>query len=209
MALEKERQQLHGEITRWREQQTQLTPGILDHLSTLHDSLPEHETLLLPSDLPSDLREQFGLSSLGSEEMRLREGQAYDALQSLRCQIRYSKTLVQQKNAKKNAIHGQYLNTWSGDLIRNADRKSQEYVQMYCHARAAMIRLGLSSNSTKFPELSADSIFMKDVSTPHKLGDGTKTEGWIWRVGLPDDLSEAERDDYAEDGRATFIPGSN
>jgi hypothetical protein len=182
-----------------------LTPGILDYLSTLHDSLPEQETLLLPSDLPSDLREKFGLSDLASAEMCLREGEAYDALQSLRSRIRYCNALVQHKNAKKNAIHGQYLNTRAGNLIRNANRKSQDYAQKYRHARSAMIRLGLPSNSTQFPELTTDSMFMKDYSRPHVPGDGSKIEGWIWCVGLPADMSDGERDEYAEDGIVTFI----
>jgi len=183
----------------------ELTPGVLDYLSTLHDSLPEHETLLLPSDLPSYLREKFGLSNLASDEMCLREGEAYDALHSLRSQIRYCNALVQHKNAKKNAVHGQYLSTRAGNLIRNANQKSQDYAQKYRHARAAMISLGLPSNSTQFPELTTDSMFMKDFSKPHVLGDGGKTEGWIWCVGLPADMSDAERDEYAEDGIVTFI----
>lgn len=203
--MEKERRQLQSDIKKWRKQQTELTPGVLDYVSNLQDSLPEHETLVLPSDLSSDLREKVGLSNLASNEMRLREGEAYDALQALRSQIRYCNALIQHKNAKNNAVHGQYLSTRAGNLIRNADRKSQDYAQKYRHARAAMIRLGLPSNSTRFPELTRESTFMKDLSISHVLGDGSKTEGWIWCVGLPVDMSDAERNEYAEDGMVAFI----
>jgi len=40
---------------------------------------------------------------------------------------------------------------------------------------------------------------MKDVSEKHKVGDGTITEGWIWRVGAMGSMSEEERDAFSEE----------
>jgi hypothetical protein len=40
---------------------------------------------------------------------------------------------------------------------------------------------------------------MKDVSEKHKVGDGTITEGWIWRVGAMGSMSEEERDASIEE----------
>lgn len=176
-------------------------PAIRNHPSRLPPTtLPEHEILFLPSDFTIQEHTKYKLEYLAQEEMCLREGEAHDALHALRSQIKYSIALLQHKNAKRNAIHGQDLNTRAGKLVQESNRKKRSHMQKYSASRAKMIALGLPTDNEQFPELKDGDTYMKDPSKPHKLGDGKKIEGWIWRVGITGDMTEEEREEYSEDG---------
>lgn len=203
--LEQERNNLSFEIANWRKQQQDVMPDIVNHLPRLSPSTSiEHEQLLLPSDLSPLEREKCGVTHLVHQELQLRRGQAHDALRSLRAQVKYVTALSHQKNSRKNAIHGQNLNTRVGTILSDAIQKRDGYAQKYRHTREAMIRLGMSEKSEEFPELKDADIWRKDPSQYHNLGDGQKTEGWIWRVGLPANMSDDEREEYLEDSAYPF-----
>lgn len=200
--LEQERSNLSFEIAKWRKQQHDVMPDVLNHLppsrlSPSESTSIEHEQLLLPSDLSPPEREKCGVTHLVHQELELRRGQAHDALRSLRAQVKYVMALSRQKNSRQNAIHGQYLNTRAGAVLSDAIQKRDGYKQKYRRTREAMIRLGMSSE--EFPELNDADLWRKDPLQYHKLGDGQKTEGWIWRVGLPQNMSDDEREEYLED----------
>ena len=203
--LEQERNNLSFEIANWCKQQQDVMPDIVNHLPRLSPSTSiEHEQLLLPSDLSPLEREKCGVTHLVHQELQLRRGQAHDALRSLRAQVKYVTALSHQKNSRKNAIHGQNLNTRVGTILSDAIQKRDGYAQKYRHTREAMIRLGMSEKSEEFPELNDTDIWRKDPSQYHNLGDGQKTEGWIWRVGLPANMSDDEREEYLEDSAYPF-----
>ena len=67
-----------------------------------------------------------------------------------------------------------------------------------------MIQLGMSEKSEEFPELNNADIWRKDPLQYYKLGDGQKTDGWIWRVGLPANMSDDEWEEYLEDSAYPF-----
>jgi len=86
--LEQERTNLSFEIAKWRKQQQDVMPDVINHLPRLSPSTSiEHEQLLLPSESGSDLspleREKCGVTHLVHQELQLRKGQAHDALRSL------------------------------------------------------------------------------------------------------------------------------
>ena len=203
--LEQERSNLSLEIAKWCKQQQDIMPDVMNHLppSRLSSSTSiEHEQLLLPSDLSPSERENCGVTHLVHQELQLRRGQAHDALRSLRAQVKYVTALSQQKNSRKNAVHGQYLNTRAGAVLSDAIQKRDGYKQKYRRTREAMIRLGMLSD--EFPELNDADLWRKDPLQYHRLGDGQKTEGWIWRVGLPPNMSDDEREEYLEDSTYPF-----
>jgi hypothetical protein len=117
--------------------------------------------------------------------------------------------LSYQKNARKNAIHGQYLNTRTGTMLSDAIQTRDGYKQKYRRTREAMIRLGMSEKSEEFPELNDADMWRKDPLQYHELGDGQKTDGWIWRVGLPANMSDDEREEYLEDSAYPFQSPEN
>jgi hypothetical protein len=58
-------------------------PQILNCIAEIPYGLPENETLLLPSDLSHPERILHSMEHTAPLEVKLREGEAHDALQSL------------------------------------------------------------------------------------------------------------------------------
>ncbi|KAJ6477732.1 hypothetical protein C8R45DRAFT_791295, partial [Mycena sanguinolenta] len=50
-----------------------------------------------------------------------------------------------------------------------------------------------------FPELKDRDLYTKHVNELHALGDGGKTEGWIWRLGHCGNLFATEEAEYVAD----------
>ncbi|KAJ7233451.1 hypothetical protein C8J57DRAFT_1090535 [Mycena rebaudengoi] len=138
---------------------------------------------------------------MGAEELKLRQGEANDALCSLHEHIQHSQALRQYKNARSNVVHGQEKNTRAVQKIKDVQTKIQSYVHKYRQAHTAMIALGCNPQDPKFGflELRDEDIYTKNVDQPHNLGDGGKVEGWIWRQGYHENLSEAEEAEYVLD----------
>jgi hypothetical protein len=132
--------------------------------------------------------------------MKLREGEAHDALQSLRGAYKYALSCRKEKGRKGNFVVGQELNTRAGTIIREANKKTNKHAGKYRHARTAMISLGLDKNDSTFPPLRDEDMWVKDPTQPHALGDGSKADGWIWRTGPVGEMSKEEHMEYIEDG---------
>ncbi|KAJ6481348.1 hypothetical protein DFH09DRAFT_950853, partial [Mycena vulgaris] len=161
----------------------------------------ELDKLFLPSDFTSAERAELGLEALGAEELKLRHGQANDALCSLREHIQHSQALRQHKNARNNAVWGQAKNTRAVKKIRDIQTRIKKYVKKYRHTRNAMIAIGCDPQDPKFgfPELKDEDLYTKRVDEPHNVGDGAKTEGWIWRQGYYGNLTDEEEAKYVQD----------
>ncbi|KAJ6474345.1 hypothetical protein C8R45DRAFT_762547, partial [Mycena sanguinolenta] len=144
---------------------------------------PELDKLFLPSDCTSAERAKLGLEALGAEKLKLQQGEANDSLRSLREHIQHSQALRQHKNVHNNAVWGQAKNTCAVKKIRDVQTRINNYVKKYRHARNAMIALGCDPQDPKFgfPELKDEDLYTKRVYQPHNMGDGARTEGWIWQ----------------------------
>ena len=150
--IQKARQRLRADIKKWRNQQQEVMPSATDLVTEVRISDPEHETLYLPSDIALDKHAEYGLSRLAVEELLLHEGEAYDALDSVRHAVKYATCLRADKH--KHA-KGQMMNLRTGDLVRDAENKQAKCVAKYQHARLAMIGLGRSAEYLQetFPEM--------------------------------------------------------
>ncbi|KAJ6576763.1 hypothetical protein B0H10DRAFT_1755353, partial [Mycena sp. CBHHK59/15] len=96
------------------------------------------ERLFLPSDLTESERQALGLESMGVEEARWREGQAFDALRALQNVV---KAITALRNRKSKNDRQQKQNTRSGDQIREAVKRRDSHMESYELARQAMISL--------------------------------------------------------------------
>jgi len=170
----------------------------------------EDEVLFLPSDFTEDERQKYGLHLLAVEEMKLREGQAHDSLRDLRAAIKYGRTLNQHR---RNHVRKQGPVTRARAIIHDARLKQTAQEEKYRAARKAMLDLGRTDKT--FPELKPEDTYTKDTMVPHTLGDGSTTEGWIWRVGPMGKMSDAELEDWTKESEwwlrgcpsnFTFIP---
>ncbi|KAJ7755315.1 hypothetical protein DFH07DRAFT_743385 [Mycena maculata] len=196
-----EQQRLGADLKKWHQQQQHICPQVVPYVISEPDKPSQWEKLFLPSDFTSSERTKLGLETLGAEELKLRQGEANDALRSLREHIQHSQALRQHKNAHSNAVHGQEKNTGAVQKIKDVQTKIQSYVNKHRQARTAMIALGCNPQDPKFgfPELRDEDLYTKNVDQPHNLGDGGKVEGGIWRQGYHGTLSEVEQAKYVLD----------
>ncbi|KAJ7612757.1 hypothetical protein FB45DRAFT_874959 [Roridomyces roridus] len=194
-----EQSRLVADLKKWHEQQQQICPQVIPYIISTPQKSAQDEKLFLPSDFTSDDRRKLGLETLGAEELKLQEGEANDALRSLREHIRHSQALRHHKNSRGNAVHGQDKNTRAVHKIQDVQTKIQDYVKKYQQARLAMISLGLNTRDSRYPELKDEDLYTKSVNEPHNLGDGSKLEGWIWRKGHHGNMSEVEEAEYTLD----------
>jgi len=79
-----DQQRLRTDLKKWHQQQQQICPQVVPYIISAPYCPPQEEKLFLPSDFNSNDRTKLGLDILGGEELKLRKGEANDALHSLR-----------------------------------------------------------------------------------------------------------------------------
>lgn len=140
------------------------------------------------------MQHSLGIDDLANVEMELREGQAYDALHSLR-------QIIQEWNYnlldKKDNIHGIAENLRSGKFLRNLNADKQVAASKYRCARHAMLNLGLAETHHRWQELKDDQLWGKNVTEVRSMGDGQKRDPWFWSIVKPDGLTEAQEKDWS------------
>ncbi|KZP09514.1 hypothetical protein FIBSPDRAFT_963909 [Athelia psychrophila] len=191
--LQKSRARFSVELKRWRYNQQALMPSIIDLVVALKPEFPEKEKLYLPSDFDVEARTRYNLEALGLAQLRLCEGEAYDALETTRQAIKYVTSL---RADKKQYARGQSMNLRAGEIVKSGEEKQRAAVAKYKASREAILSLGGSDKM--FPPLQDIDVTMKDVTSSHKLGDGKKTDSWIWGHGPLGDVSQEERDAFQE-----------
>ncbi|KAJ6607046.1 hypothetical protein B0H10DRAFT_1956581 [Mycena sp. CBHHK59/15] len=166
-------------ITAWRKIQTELMPLVGDNVAaqTLKAPSIHDEKLFLPSDFISEKeRQTLNLISLGVEEAKWREGEAFDHL--------YYDSIMQPQGRDE---HKQKENTRAGDNIREAIALRDAHMASYKIARTALIALNAGSG---FPPLTEPDLYMKSVQQKRRVGDSRHTDGALWRIFSPIPLEE-------------------
>lgn len=158
-------------------------PQVGDSVAVLPPSDPHNERLCIPSDFNETERDQFKIVHLVDVEMKLREGEAQDALHDLRTTVRGINTLMFQKQTE---AHGQEMNLRSNDAINKFKTKWHLFVAKYNTARNAMIALGCSDTGEDddYPPLTESDATMKSLEKPYQLGDGKHLGGPLLTAGV-------------------------
>jgi len=155
VSVKRARAKLSRDLSGWRKTQLHDYPKLRDHIPLVDSSTPEEESLQLPSAFTPELRISLGLKSLATVEYNLREGQAYDSLQSLRQVIQeFNYNLLD----KKNNVHGLSATLRSETFLRVFTSDKRAHAETYRRARDAMISLGLSETDSKWRELRDDEL---------------------------------------------------
>ncbi|KAF8662785.1 hypothetical protein AX14_007008 [Amanita brunnescens Koide BX004] len=155
-------------------------------LKTNNPPLPEADVLFLPSALNDHMHHSLGLQALVDTELRLRKGQAFDALDKLRMSIHIWNLHFE---FKKLEVHGQQQNTRAQQLLKSLRNNIVTAADTYHHARNALLHLGISENDAAFHPLLDTELYMKNTGKLAKLGDNKKEDPWFWYTGQPDGLS--------------------
>ena len=193
-AIQKARYKLQLDLVAWRQNQFDFCPLLKPSFGAADSMSPEKEKLLLPSSFDQHLRQHFGLTSLALTEYKLREGQAYDALQDLRETI---KIFNAHLDFKKTNVFGQRANTRAQDFLRQLSADKYSAAEKYRVARRALIALGLPESNTVFQELHDNHLYGKDMSRPAKMGDSKREDPWFWTVKMPSELTPEKQNEWS------------
>jgi hypothetical protein len=123
VAISRARAKLSRDLGIWRKTQLQRYPKLCDHIPVVDFTTPEAEHLKLPSAFTQEMCCSLRLGDLGAVEYSLREGQAYDALSSLRQVIQeYNYNLLD----KRHNVHGVAAGIRSESFLRilTSDKRS-------------------------------------------------------------------------------------
>lgn len=182
------RSKLTVELQRWTDELSIRFPHLAQSLQTftsLSDT-PESAIIGLPSDFP---QEQTGpLTDAAHIEMALREGQANDALASLREEIRFE---VYLRLEKRTHAFGTGPTTRVSNLLQRQTQKKMRYADLYIQAWTALLKLNAFDLKPHLQqqllELNKETdLWMKDPTKILVLGDSRRGESWIWKVRTTD-----------------------
>ncbi|KAJ6448048.1 hypothetical protein C8R47DRAFT_971630 [Mycena vitilis] len=191
--LQHKRTLLLGMIKRLRDTQAHFMPGLGDLLESRGESddavRPEETKLHLPSAFASSVRDAICVSELASEEDRLRQAQAVEALRNLRRHLR-TRTCAHQ--FKRRHSEGQAAYTKSQALQSGIEMRIKGATTQYNTARAALLSLrGRGAWEDTFKVLEQKDIRGMNERT---LNDEEKEDERRARVlaGLPADAEETD-----------------
>ena len=199
------RVKLRRDISKWRRTQLERFPCIHEQITKTNQEAssaqPETENLHLPSSMNQPMRAALGLDSLATIEFTLWEGQAHDALESLRIAI---KTFNYNFQFKTDHVFGQGPNTRAQAFLWELSAGKVSAADKYRTAHTALIALGLPQDDPTLQPLSNDQLWAKDSSKPSRLGDTKKEDPWFWTVGRPAGLSPKEEQEWSLESMLIF-----
>ena len=135
--------------------------------------------ILLPSSFSKELLEKYGLTRLADLEYKVREADAFEAIHSLKMSLREITYLVGRYRTdglgRKNA-------TRSVSAQQQAHARKRLYEAQYRLAYGALVKLGLTNDTSELRPLTAEDTYRPSLQEPHELGSGTKPSGWIWSI---------------------------
>jgi hypothetical protein len=147
----------------------------------VEEALPEAVTLLLPSSLTTSQRFQLKIQRLADQEAQLREGQANDALDSIRSSLAQVSLVfrTQVRNAKSV-----YTRTRSWGQVQQTNSQVQHHVFRYNTSRNALIKLGAPAHvCLKYLEIRREHLKMPgDIVEANRIGQRSDSLPWFWRL---------------------------
>lgn len=149
---------------------------------------PEQQSIPLPSSYDKE-RWTSSLRRLAKCELKLREGQANDALHLLRVAIAH-KSFIFRTRIRKNAPNTNFAKRLRsyGDA-RAVQMSIDSAAKVYSTARKAMITLGADDELLdRYQLLTRDDLHASTaVANSNEAGQGKKKLSWIWRTDSDND----------------------
>jgi hypothetical protein len=171
-------------------------------------SVPERRPILLPSTLGKARCIQLGYTSFAEQELRLRIGEANDALQGLRlCLSR--KALIFQEGLRTSKSKTKKLRSWNH--IKLADGSAQHQASLYCKARAAMIRLDAGPQLLeRYQVLTREHMSITTAKIdPSQRGQRNTSLAWFWTMNVKSDTEAVEGMSECERRQLSLTSGSH
>ncbi|TEB32847.1 hypothetical protein FA13DRAFT_1790529 [Coprinellus micaceus] len=151
--------------------EAQVTPQVAEDIEDINPEIenntPEELPLFLPSHYTPADRVAKGLVALGTLELQMLEGAAYDNLARLRTVVRLLGAMG--SDSKKND-YGQARHTRAKADLINANIKFETCMAQYNATRRAMISLGLPETDPTFKKMDRNSTRRKATTENQAVG---------------------------------------
>ncbi|KAH9840332.1 uncharacterized protein C8Q71DRAFT_702949 [Rhodofomes roseus] len=169
-------------------------PDVTDDLVVLEDpddeTQPESIPLRLPSTIGHEKLATMNKRRLGEQELRLREGQANDALHRLRMAIGL-KSMVYVTQVRP--ANSQRTQTRAFKEAQNVEKVILECSRVFTLARRNMIPLTLPPLMRKYRPLHKEDLNAATHLVDHTERNASKKElSWIWSVDVGGDTENSE-----------------
>lgn len=216
--LQEKRNTLFRRITQWREVQLAYMPAVAALLlksgpillnpdeDTVNTELAETIPLHLPSSLPPSLQNSPALLSLAEKELRLRLGQADEALENIRQNRRTLSGLIRFKKFNISGA-GNKPNTRFRTVVNRLQNRIQQAADTY---RAAYNTLSLLQPEGEWKKR-FQVLHAEDIRGPERQPDdptgqsrGRYEASWIWLVGRGSRVIEPGEEELDETMRAEW-----
>jgi hypothetical protein len=142
---------------------------------------PAHTNVLLPlpSSIGVDACKNLERTSLMGQEIQLRLGQAYDALEDIRVALAH-KSLLYRNRVQKSDNNKQ--STRAFDAINRASSTISRHVTTYRVAYNALKNMGGLGDDLK-PISNSDLKLAGDITEENRIGQKSDTLAWFWKLG--------------------------
>ncbi|KAJ3833367.1 hypothetical protein F5878DRAFT_546684, partial [Lentinula raphanica] len=185
-----QRTKLGKRLAEFRDLQTSLMPQVADLVAALPTCDVEEEVLHLPSDIPRAEHAGRGLDKLAEVEIKLREGELYDAIHSVRAATKaFSATHVD----KQDNSRGVKANTRSSLQLKRIEKERDSCIADFNRARQALIDLNYASVDD-IRLMTVSDTFRRNTFQARKLGDSRRTDGQLFSFPM---LPDTKLDDNA------------
>jgi hypothetical protein len=167
------------------------------------DEEPENMDITLPSTKIDQLTDRN--RSIIDKEIKLRTGQANDALSQIRTGVCHRTFLAREKHRQGGPERTTKVTTRSSAAHAALTAKINEHVGKYELAFDALSSLGAKGD---FQEIRREHLkTIKDISQPNQVGQSKETLSWIWKAGAPSEY-EAKKE-WMNNGMDHFIIGKH
>lgn len=219
-AAESSQRRLRIAIEKHRKAVTAIAPQI--PMEPLAEEEPLHElTLILPSTLAVEEREEFGLQQLSNMEKKLRLGLLYDILDALKKALAVKSYLSRLSREPANKS----LQTRAMSQVSKSATKVADLKRVYRRCFSALLSLGPSASELgNLQELKEEDLVMlsswmeekryeKESTLPGRgAKEGERALPWIWRItpivlAPGEEMSEALKR-YNREGPYAFLTES-
>jgi len=153
---------------------------------TFHPQDPNYSdavVLPLPSYLGMQQADRLGLLTMVDQELRLREGQANDALHELRVLLAH-KAVIFQTDVRHARTYNMTTRAWG--KVGSADVKVQRHAAIYRRCRKQMIALNASGNTlNQYKMLRKEDLKISaTIANPNARGHRDDTLAWFWTMDV-------------------------
>ena len=151
---------------------------------------PDQVEIPLPSTIGRKRCRERGLDDLCDMELKLRTGQANDALHEIRLLLA-EKSVLFRTSVRHASNHAKATRSW--DKVHSVDQTIDRYATIYRQCREAMIRLDADVETLarykelRHEELKANTSAMR----PNDRGLRYEQLPWFWNMDVPRDIQSS------------------